>query len=715
MSRPVLPFAAGLLLCVAAALLGAAGSPQDANPYNLPEELQQFWRDYALAKEADDEPAMDKAVRRNHERAVRTLDLLIDDYSMSGSPTLPEELRTLAWCLGRVDGHQRYIERVRYVLELEPGGRRARIEGLNSLSGALDLFNKAVESKSADDYALAQAAFEPVLQRWFDLGDFEQAVFTLDLMAACEAGRGRSAERAALLRKLVEQAPRLPYKDEKIGMARLTLEELAASGADTGAGAGGATGAPDGADGGEAAPDEAAPPEPGAALKAFAAGAEPVVVVLADDKGSKGLAPVVLPGFAPIEQYLLWPQSFVDSAEEPNPDIFDPFRSVQLKPFGATMTVERESSRFKLDVDGDGEADITVTPNGTPQRFELPGPDGKSFYPLMLSIPGDREDMFGIAANYAPQKTTARLRFGIGGALQGEVLGSTWRLYDTNLSGRFGDDAAKYWDDGTTLYEESLTHTWYETDAVQIGKAKAAIPWSRAMPVGEDFYRVEIGDDGRTLTAQKLALETGLLQLDIDTAVAPTHVVLAGTGPLEGAFFNVVPAKKGGSVKLPAGSYTIASGRIESGKKTSMQQVRIYQGRSGSIEVKPGETTTLELGAPYTLRAKTGTSEDGLGFVQGTSLRIFGRAGEEYAMLFDDPLQPEVEVRGKGERKIVKGDAMQRANIEQWQNNTSGKDNVLWFPTDYAFEIESGEAFQVRLTQESHRLLGGPFDSDWTP
>src|SRR5262245_29877702 len=134
MRRGALTAGFGLLLCAAAALTGARRAAQEANPHNLPPELEQFWRDYSLAREGDDEDGMDKAVRRNHERAVRTLDLLLDDYSNKPDPAMPDELRTLAFCLGRVDGHQRYIDRVRFVLELPDDWRPRRSEGLNALN-----------------------------------------------------------------------------------------------------------------------------------------------------------------------------------------------------------------------------------------------------------------------------------------------------------------------------------------------------------------------------------------------------------------------------------------------------------------------------------------------------------------------------------------------------------------------------------------------------
>ena len=117
----------------------------------------------------------------------------------------------------------------------------------------------------------------------------------------------------------------------------------------------------------------------------------------------------------------------------------------------------------------------------------------------------------------------------------------------------------------------------------------------------------------------------------------------------------------------------------------------------------PAQVTerTLALGAPYKLKVGTST-EEGSGVIVGTSIRVFGRAGEEYALLFDDPLQPEVEVRGKGNRKIVKGDKMAKAGVEEWQANETKKDNALWFPKNYVFELPAGfsERLHKRIDEE---------------
>ena len=47
--------------------------------------------------------------------------------------------------------------------------------------------------------------------------------------------------------------------------------------------------------------------------------------------------------------------------------------------------------------------------------------------------------MFGLNVNYAPQPIGARIRFGAGMHVEGKILGESCAIYDTNVSGRFGD------------------------------------------------------------------------------------------------------------------------------------------------------------------------------------------------------------------------------------------------------------------------------------
>jgi hypothetical protein len=454
----------------------------------------------------------------------------------------------------------------------------------------------------------------------------------------------------------------------------------------------------------------AAPAAPGRHLDSYAEGSADEVFALELEAPKKGLGPVTLPTFAPLEQDYLWPTTFLEAV---GPSTFDSARSTKLSPFGRPLYLSRDGARFFIDTRDDEAPDVEFTPNPTPQRIELPAPEGKSAYPLMVSIPGDKESMFSMELNYSPQESGARVRFNIASCRAGKVLGENWRIYDSNISGTYGDPQP-WWDDIITRYDATDPMAFTETDAVQIGKSKVALPWSSVLPVGEDFYRATLAPDGSSVTLRKLNLETGFVKLDIATAVAPTHLVIRETsGALDGAFLNVVPAKKGGSVKVPVGSWQIAAGRIEKGAKNSMQQVRIYQGKSEEFEVKAGETATLALGAPYRIHPLAETKDKQL-VVDGRSLRVYGRGGEEYAMFFDDPLQPDIEVRTAEGKKVGKPDRMKRTTISEWEANR-GDDNLQWFPLDYAIDNPKGENLQVHLTQKTHSLLGGPFDSDWTP
>jgi hypothetical protein len=692
------------LLCLTLLLLGTGGTPapaQDA-PYDMPPDLQPFWSQYYAAKQVDDEAAMDKAVRTYQDKALVALDLLIDDASMRERPELPDELRALAWSLDRTQGQSRFIERVRYVLDLSLADRRNRRETVRKLDEAFEVLREARTERSVEGWQRAAAAFEPLLHRFEQLGDTEQTIICLRQLAETERARGLRWEQARTLKRLVEAAGKLAYREVLAEEASGELARLLAEGID-----------PDG----ERPPDSGGAPADvgegvsgaGRGLTSFKAGAVEHVFQLEQVSAKKGISNVALPSFVPPEQFLLWDYAFL---QDDGPMEFDIARAAHLQPFGVPMMLSRDGLQFALDTNGDGTPDVKFTPTSTPQLVELPAGDGQHTYPVMICTPSDKESMFGLDVNYSVQMNTARLRFNVGGYMEGKVLGDTWRIYDSNLTGRYGDEVEN-WDDRYTRYDEQLPHAWFDADAVQLGKSRVALPFSPVLPVGDAFYRATLDPDGARLTLHELNLETGAIRLDMATAVAPAFVLVRETGKLEGSTFNVVPAKKGGSVTVPVGTYVLAGGRIESGKKTSMKHARIYKGTSAPFEVKAGETHVLSLGAPYTIDAETRV-ERGRTIVVGRSLRVFGRGGEEYAMLFDDALQPEVEARTAGGKKVQKPERMRKPDISAWQEN-KGPDNILWFPLDMEIETPDGETLVLRLTEKSHVLLGGPLAGGGTP
>jgi hypothetical protein len=697
-----------------AAMLAAVAVPsaaaQEEQPVvrDLPENLQPFWKEYWPAKQADDEEAMDKAVRLHRQEADWTLNLLLDDWCGRPVDALPDELRTLAWSLDRVDRGTRFIERVRFVLDLEPAQRLQRLSVMNDMYLAEEDFDGALTSTGDEAWARVADQFGSCAASFEKLGDLEFAVRALNNVADVELRRNRQWERAVALQHMVELAGRLPFKDAAAEGAVTELERLRALGFDPSQPKPDPSAMPVGGDAAPAA--DANGGGPGRTLDSFAAGAGPVTVRLAPDAPKKGLAPVVLPGFFPLENHFLWTYSWL---EGDGPTAFDTQRSVFFAPGGKRWQLLREGFEFFIDADGDGQGDATISPSSTPQRIEVPLGDGRT-WPVMACLPGDQEQQFGMELNYAPTPTTARVRFNIAGGMRGEVLGESWLVLDSNMTGTYGD-LVDQWGDGFTATTPELETWWHDPDAVQVGKGKVALPFSSVMPVGGAFYRASITPDGAELTLRKLDLATGQVKLDCATKVPPTHVLIEEVGgSLPAAILNVVPAKKGGSVTVPAGSWRLAMARLESGTKTGLQQVRVYRGRSQAFSVEPGKTTTLALGAPYQLRFRPAggdiRTEEGETTITFGSLRVFGRGGEEYAQCFDESLQPEVEILGADGKKLVKGYKTLRADLELW---TTAGERCLYVPAPIRVsELKDTAKLEFRLAQKSHGLLGGPFASE---
>jgi hypothetical protein len=182
------------------------------------------------------------------------------------------------------------------------------------------------------------------------------------------------------------------------------------------------------------------------------------------------------------------------------------------------------------------------------------------------------------------------------------------------------------------------------------------------------------------------------------------------SGALPGVVINVASAKRGAAVPVPTGTWQFVMGRLENGTKTGMDQVRIYRGHAQKFEVKAGETYTLQLGAPYQLRMKPGPddmkTEEGETMIKFTSLRTFGRGGEEYALLHNEPLQPEVEIIAPDGKKLGKPMKTMRGDVALWQVDG---ERSLYFPAPLVVSELKPGAYTFRLSQKAHPLLGGPF------
>ncbi|MDG2149408.1 MAG: hypothetical protein P8N09_07780 [Planctomycetota bacterium] len=686
------------VLCGATSLLAQDDQPYD---FKMPDNLKPFWESYWEAKLSGDREATDEIVRKHRERADECLELILDDLCQNDVQSLHHEARTLAWTLDEVTRSERYITRVRLVLESGMKDRARRYRARRAWWDAIDLEDLGKQSRTFEAWEVALQAYLAVFEEFNDIGDYEMAMMCLSRCEQIERERQRPWERARFLAQVVALGDRLSYRDSVASESKQALDALLSMGVD-----------PTKDKPADLAKKDADLPQVGGrGLEAFAQDSEAESFALARKSPKKGIAGVKLPSLYPAEQYQLWPKTYVT---EQGPDKFDFQRAAFLAPWGEQWTLTRSAMfEFGIDSDNDGQVDVSFSASASPSRIEVPGPEGEEPYPLMVAVLSDRELMFGVETNYAPTQAGTRLRFWLASQMEGKVLGTPWKMYDLNMDGKFGPLVENF-DDLITAYTRDDHVSYWEPDGVLIGRAKKAIPLSSVMPIGDEFYRCIPSSDGTSVEMRKMHIATGKVKLDVNTGRQPDFLLARAIDEeLEGAIFDILPPRKGGAVSLPAGDYQIVLGALSTGKRTSLDMARIYSGDSEPFKISAGVTTELEVGAPYKLTFKTRMNDEGESEVDSRTLRIFGQAGEEYTMLFDEALQPDVSVQNESGKPVVKGDSMRANGIEQWQNNATDRDNVLWFPMEYSIEVPRGSTYKFKLQQKKHSLLGGPFESDW--
>ncbi len=688
-----------MLLALAGTLSTASAQMVGEHDLRMPDHLTGFWKKWWDAKENGDTDEMNEIVRGNREGAEEALDLILDDLSQQEVEVLHHEARTLAWTLDDVTRNERYISRVRLVLEMPMKDRVRRYRARRNLWDAIDLENDAKERRAVESWIAAERAYNAVQEEFESLGDYEQAMLCLSRCEQIEKSRDRPWERSQYLKQVVAMGEKLPFRESLVSEAQQALDALKSMGVD-----------PD-APKPESLKDEEeeAGVSGGFGLEAFAEGSEWQEFPLEREAPKKGISGVALPTVYPDDQFQLWPMTWINGE---GPDKFDIWRTYHLAPWGKQWTLTRPGMfEFGLDSDSDGEVDVEFSTSNTPSRIEVPGPDGQTL-PLMVCTLADRELMFGVETNYAPNAEGTRLRFWIASWMEGKVLGDVWKLYDLNMDGTYGAPLENF-DDIRTWYDQDGNVSFWEPDGVLVGRSKKAAPLSAIMELDDGFFRVRPAPDGTSVSVREMDVATGHVKVDYDIGKAPDFLLARAVDEeFQGVIFDILPSRRGGTVELPAGEYQICLGTVSTGKKTSKDLVRIYTGKSEPFKVLAGVTTSLEFGAPYTLTFKTSREGDE-SVLNPLSIRVFGRGGEEYAMFFDDPLQPDVSVRDQKGTSVVKGDTLLRTGIEQWQNGGADIDKILWFPHEYRIDTPRGSTFEFKLEQKKHSLLGGPFESDW--
>ncbi len=653
---------------------------------NFSESEKQVWDKMQEALSLGSSDDLAKIAKRSMNEVNGIYDKLEGAMSFADDVDKWTQLELVQKALDQANGDNVLGVRVANLKKLTLEQRQKRAELMSKYVGANSQVQAAQSAKDEGQLQEGVKVLTDLAQGFFDLGDAEYRIYCL-----VDAARGldalqHPAEGSKLMDDATAAVAQAGFKNWKFaGQMPELAELLKLHSADPNAKPGGVAAKAPGSSTGTSWSNDAEGQR----------WSDPIPVKMVFDE--KLFANFATPSFYASENTQAWttfglqgngPTQFTES----------------FAPLGKQLKVSRDGVKIFFDL-GDGkkrEAKVISKPNVFEFSAEQKNSDNVDVvgkYAVLLACGNETENFFGLSVKTLPTPTQFDIRFSPACYLKGKVFDQDLLVFDDNVSGRFGDPKKIH--DGTVLDGAEFSFN----DAMLIGKAKSASPWTEYLEHDGAFYRLKLDPIDMTVRTRKLGIETGFVKLAWKGPVKPEVVSIEETGEFVGAFFNIGDKP----VRVPVGTYRLSYGIVRQGKGAQEKFCIILPGDSTAFDVKPNEEHTVEIGAPFTFKFKTEPQAKGVKVV-GRSVQVYGKANELYCHFRDDPPIPdEVTARVKGGAPVGKAQAMKRATLDIYQKDSL----AIWSPLDLVIDGPPGATFEVKMELKKHKLLGGPIKSDW--
>lgn len=260
---------------------------------------------------------------------------------------------------------------------------------------------------------------------------------------------------------------------------------------------------------------------------------------------------------------------------------------------GAKLRFEPRTGAIFLDTDGDGSLETPVKQELLAVRAKRPdGSEGPFYFKLRR---GDKSYYYTRACMAV-----------------GKWNGTQIAFIDEDNNGCFGDPS---------------------TDAIRIGGALTAINQSSIVNLGNVLYHVRVDQAGTRAWFKTYEGPTG--KLDLATKYRAASKLLYAMVSQGECIFDA--AEK--DTVVPIGEWTMFDGLVG---PSIYQSAKIKQGNMAPVVVKEGETIVIEWGMPGKIDfscEKKGTQLT----IRTSSIRIYGKAGEEYVNFQPKKFTPNVQ------------------------------------------------------------------------
>ncbi|MCA8969698.1 MAG: hypothetical protein KDC95_07940 [Planctomycetes bacterium] len=365
-------------------------------------------------------------------------------------------------------------------------------------------------------------------------------------------------------------------------------------------------------------------------------------------------------------------------------------------------------------------------------RTDKDGEIYETNYAFFLWTGGNQEQFNNVSLNMAPQwsqdKKTANVYVKSAAYFKAKVAGTDVTLFDENCNGVFGDKpgalAYNTYDFGGGL-QEPMRHEIF--DSMKVGGGKL-VPFSPLVQLGKDWYLLKVIRNNEELRYRPLAeVPTGTIKVDWkgSRSAKPKHLLVREIGGAwPDAIFDVMSNPKG--IDVPVGKYEVFYGRVINGKVPRNMDAIVLKGDSKSLEVKVGEDTVMELGAPFAI---DGVFEREAGKIAAdtTKMWVRDRFGMRYTGLQGEVLEPQFVIAHSEDGKNAKVLGEWRRVADADLNPLSKKHDKISGLTlsGFAIDKKSGgdPSFRIRVDnpikegtfflgarQKKHKLFG-PLDA----
>ena len=657
------------------ALAAAVPAPQE-------DRSAEFLKRWNEALATGDQQELRRSLRRYADEAVGIFIGKADERSVRPSKELNDWVDTFTrvWLEVRRSNFPRNYDR--YLQRLEPAERSLRSEVILDLSGVNSHYFKALESRSAEDWAVVQEEAQKLVRKAEQAGDLFYLAFSLNI--AGTAFNPQFNEHSADPELALRFYSRCLEAREKLDLRR---DPFYRNVKETERAMRAVLGLPDPDAPKPAKPRDPIPPAEGAEWKSY--GLEFEV--------DRDLEKVAHASDLADMNRMTWIRWAVD----------EPGTAAELPLFDPKVYLKRiDRNEYALDGGGGESRPFKLSVKPVTVEFERKLEDGTAV-PCALMIAGGQErDLFnGWEFNVAPTDEFAIFYYRPVGVRTADTDYGEIRIYDLNGDGEFGYPMDRQPVGGWGFLEGWFLH---RMDGVLLGKGRHSGPFSRWITDGKGrWFELQVDDYEKASVVQlrEVAPETGRIQVKMQglgRGVELVSCVLeSDLSALAGLEFDPLMGRKG-VLEVPVGRYKFKLGRLADKKKGGECLVIPPREQEITVEVEAGKTAVLELGKPFTLVVEHELKGRQL-TLKGRTAHVAGAAGERYIRIVGAPLFG-IEVFAKGGKSaVLEQPTIEEAN-EDW--------NRAFYPGDANLSLKSEELPPLRLVLKKHPWFGN-LDTGW--